>query len=174
LPRFTIGDRVQLVGDIARFYTCVAGVILNDDAYPASVLNQYRVRLADGTVGTFFDFQLQSPPTVTAHVILDTSVAPKSAGTRGGPAARQIRLLARDIDIHLHISGAAKKTIVGQIVTGTAIMRRALVTVLLGDQAADSTATDDSGEFTLRDVAPGKVTIEIIIPGRRIHAAVTL
>src|SRR5216683_3309106 len=103
MPRFKIGDRVQLVGDIARFYACIVGTIIQGRGYPASVLNQYTVRLADGTVATFFDFQLQIPPAVTAHIIFDSSVASRGRGTRGTGTVRQVRLLARNIDIHLRI-----------------------------------------------------------------------
>ena len=174
MARFRIGDRVQLMGDIARFYTSVVGVIVTGDAYPASVLNQFTVRLADGTVATFFDFQLQSPPAVTAHVILDTSTAPKATGTRGAAPVRQMRLLARDVDIHLRISGTTTKTIVGQVLAGPTPMRGALVTLILGNEVLQSTVTDESGEFTLRDATPQSVVLEVLIPGRRIQAALTL
>src|SRR5205085_3727508 len=48
VPRFSIGDRVQVVGDIARLYACNVGVIVEEASNTASVLNQYVVRLADG------------------------------------------------------------------------------------------------------------------------------
>jgi len=46
VPRFRIGDRVQVVGDIARFYACPVGIIVQGESDTASVLNQYTVRLA--------------------------------------------------------------------------------------------------------------------------------
>jgi hypothetical protein len=170
MPRFKVGDRVQLVGDIARFYACIVGVIVKGGVYPAAVLNQYNVRLADGTVAAFFDFQLQTPPDATAHVIFDSSLASKSSGTRGASAVRQVRFLARDVDIHLKISGSGKKTVVGQVSVGATAVRNGLVTLLAGDETVDSAVSDDSGEFTLRDVAAGKITMEIFIPSRRIIA----
>jgi hypothetical protein len=173
MPRFKIGDRVQLVGDIAAFYACIVGTIIQGGGYPSSVLNQYTVRLADGTVATFFDFQLQTPQAVTANIIFDSSVASRGRGTRGAGAVRQVRLLARNVDIHLRISGSARKTIVGEVTAGAPV-RTALVTLLTGDQTVDTTFTDDSGEFTLGDVVPGEVTIEILLPLRRILASLTV
>ena len=173
MPRFRIGDRVQVVGDIARFYACPVGIIVQGESDTASVLNQHTVRLADGTAATFFDFQLQTPPAVTAHLIFDSSTAPKGAGTRGA-AVRQLRLLARNVDIHLRISDSPKRTVVGQITTGATVVRYALVTLLIGGQAVETASTDEAGEFILRDVASGEVTIEIVIPSRKILASLTV
>ena len=33
MPRFKIGDRVQLVGDIAGFYPCIVGVVVKGGSY---------------------------------------------------------------------------------------------------------------------------------------------
>ena len=173
VPRFRIGDRVQVVGDIARFYACPVGIIVQGESDTASVLNQHTVRLADGTAATFFDFQLQTPPAVTAHLIFDSSTAPKGAGARG-TAGRQLRLLARNVDIHLRISDSPKKTIIGQITTGATAVQNALVTLLIGDQIRNTTSTDAVGEFTLSDVASGEVKIEIVIPSRKILASLTV
>src|SRR5207248_10365150 len=126
--------------------------------------------LAAGTTATFFDFHLQMPPAVTAHLIFDSSAGPKGVDTRG-TGARQLRLLARNLDIHLRISDSPKKTVIGQITTGAAAVRNALVTLLIGGQGRDFTSTDQAGEFTLRDVASGEVTIEIVIPSRKILAS---
>jgi hypothetical protein len=174
MPRFRIGDRVQLIGDIARFYICVVGVVIEDGTYPASVLNQYKVRLADGTVAVFFDFQLQTPPAFRAHVIFDSAVAKKNTGTRGAPTGRHVQLAARDIELHLKITGSVKKSIVGQVTAGTNPMRKALVSLLVDDQPVDSKTTDDAGEFELHDVQPGDATIEVLVPGRRIIATLTI
>src|SRR5688572_10854098 len=101
MPRFKFGDRVQLFGDIARFYPCIVGVIICDGNSPAAVLNQYKVRLADGTENVFFDFQLQSPPVTTGRLIVDT-ISPKSPAPTGGqPPDRQVQLVGRDVDILL-------------------------------------------------------------------------
>jgi len=152
---------------------CNVGVIVQGASYTASVLNQYAVRLADGTTATFFDFHLQTPPAVTAHLIFDSSAGPKGPDTRG-VAARQLRLLARNVDIHLSISDFPKKTVIGQVTTGAVAAPNALVTLLIAGQARDTISTDAVGEFTLHDVASGEVTIEIVIPSRKILASLTL
>jgi len=174
MPRFKLGDRVQLVGDIARFYACIVGVVVKGGTYPSAILNQYTVRLADGTVAAFFDFQLETPPAGTAQIVFDSAASHETSGTRGAATARNIRLLGRGIDIHLKISGGTKKTIAGQVTSGTSVMRNALVSVVLEDQTVDSTSTDDTGEFTLGDVPPGDITIEVLMPSRRIVAAITV
>ena len=162
-----------MIGDIARFYACSVGVIVEGESYTASVLNQYTVRLADGNLATFFDFQLQAPPAVIAHLIFDSSAAPMGAGTHGA-AVRQLRLLARNVDIHLRIWDSPTKTVIGQITIGATAVRNALVTLLIGGQAGDTISTDEAGGFTLPDVAPGEVTIEIVIPSRKILASLTV
>ena len=174
MPRFRLGDRVQLVGDIARFYACIVGVVISDGAYPASVLNQYRVRLADGKEGTFFDFQLETPPANIARVIFDTLVTPKQSGIRGLTPGRHVHLAVRDVDIHLKITGSTKKTILGQVTAGKTTMKKALVTLLIQNHTIATTSTDESGEFTLQDVAPGDVVIEVFIPSRRILAPLSI
>jgi hypothetical protein len=174
MPRFKTGDRVQLVGDIARFYACIVGVVVKGGTYPAAVLNQYTVRLADGTVAAFFDFQLETPPAHAAQTIFDSAASHKTSGTRGTVTGRNMRLLSRGVDIHLKISGGTKKTIAGQVTAVTGAMRNALVTVFVGDQTVDSTSTDDTGEFTLSDLPTGDITLEVLIPSRRIVASITV
>ena len=134
MPRLKIGDRVELVGDIARFYKCTVGVIAKVGADTGAILNQYTVLLADGTITSFFDFQLQTLPAVVAHVVFDSAISAKSAGIRGESAVRQIRLLARDVHIHLRVSGSGTKTIVGQVAGATTRLRQGLVFLLDGDE----------------------------------------
>jgi len=174
MARFKLGDRVQLVGDIARYYACLVGAVVKEGTYPSAVLNQYTVRLADGTVAAFFDFQLETPPARAAQIIFDSAAPHKTSGTRGAAPGRNVRLLAQGIDIHLKISGGTKKTIAGQVIAGRSAMQNALVTVFLGDQTVCSTSTDDTGEFTLSDVPAGDIKIEVLIPSRRIVATITV
>jgi hypothetical protein len=174
MPRFRLGDRVQLVGDIARFYTCIVGVIISNDDYPASVLNQYKVRLANGTEGLFFDFQLHTPPVNIARVIFDSLLTPKSSGTRGEGSGRHVHLVGRDIDIHFKITGITYKTLLGQVTAGTAVIRQALVTLVVQNEVVATATTDDSGEFTLRDVLTGDVSVEVFVPTRRILASLSV
>jgi hypothetical protein len=174
MPRFRVGDRVQVVGDIARFYSCIVGVVISNADDPASVLNQHRVRLADDVVALFFDFQLYIPPSTSARVIFDSLVTTNSAGTRGETAGRHVHLAGRDIDIHLKIQGSTPKAILGQITAGANVMRKALVTLLVQDEVTETIATDESGEFALRDVSSGSVSIEIFVPARRVLASLTV
>src|SRR5438034_11787964 len=128
MPRFRVGDRVQLTGDIARFYACIIGVIIQDGEYPASVLSQYKVRLADGTVAVFFDFQLLSPPAIRAYISFDSAVTRKDTGTRGTPNGRHVYLVAASVEIHVKITGAHSKSIIGQVTSGKTPTPKALVT----------------------------------------------
>ncbi len=173
VPRFNIGDRVQLVGDIARFYHCTVGVIIDGGNYPASVLNQYRVRLADEVEGTFFDFQLESLSQIIARVIFDSADTPKSKGQRGSVPERHIRLLGRDVDIHLKIATTPHRTIIGQVLAGTQPVAKALVTLLVQNEIANTTITDDLGEFRWPGLA-GEVVIVVFMPGRRILVPLTV
>src|SRR5437762_9500645 len=99
MPRYKVGDRVQLAGDIARFYPCVVGVVTGGGADPSSLLVQYQVRLADGAVATFFDFQLQSSPVVRAHAVFGGSISTQNIGTRGALEGRHVHLVAAGVEI---------------------------------------------------------------------------
>jgi hypothetical protein len=174
LPRFRTEDRVQLVGDIARFYACIVGVVTAGGSYPASVLNQYTVRLADGIEGVFFDFQLETPPLVTARLLFDNLVERKKTGVRDLGPGRNIRFVGAGIDINLRMTGSGKRTVVGEITSGSTAIRKAIVTLLVENQSIQTTATNDMSQFTLRDVSPGGIGIEVCLPGRRILASVTV
>jgi len=174
MARFSVGDRVQLVGDVARFYPSVIGVIIHDTTNPSSVLNQYRVRLADGTFGIFFDFQLHSPSGVRAQVVFDSSVSKRQSGTRGTTPGRHIQLASRDIELHLKIDASPKKSIVGQLTLSAAPLPLALVTLSAGNQAIETKTTDDSGIFEFGNVAAAAVTIEVFVPDRRVLASLSV
>ena len=174
MPRFNIDDRVQLIGDIARFYSCIVGLVTDGGNYPASVLNQYKVRLADGIEGTFFDFQLETPALITARVIFDSTDTPRAKGQRGSSPERHIRLLGRDVDIHMKIMATPPRTIVGQVTAGIRPVAKAQIALMVQNEIANTTITDDLGEFTLRGVPAGKVGIEIFLPSRRILIPVTV
>jgi len=174
LPRFSIEDRVQLVGDIARFYACTVGVVMAGGSYPASVFNQYTVRLADGTEGVFFDFQLETPPLVTARLLFDNVVDHKRAGARDLTPGRNVRFVGAGIDIHLKMTGSGKRTVVGEVTSGSTAIRKAMVTLLVENQPIQTTATNDMSQFTLREVSPGGIGIEVFLPGRRVLASVTI
>src|SRR5215510_7183890 len=118
MARFNIGSRVQLAGEIARFYKCGIGTVIETDLDSRAVLAQYRVRLADNTISTFFDFQLQSPPILRAQIVLDTSFS-------GESDTRRVHLVYAGIEIRLKISGT--RTVSGEVTVGKTPVQVGLV-----------------------------------------------
>src|SRR5262245_24229952 len=149
MPRFNPGDRVQLVGDIARYYPSILGTVLSSGEDAASVLSQYNVRLANGAEGVFFDFQLNTPPGVTPRLIVDAPMSPRE------DSPRLVHLAAGNIEIHFKIHGSSLKTLAGHVTARAAAMRGALVTFWIRDGQSNSVATDNEGEFVLQDVPEG-------------------
>jgi hypothetical protein len=175
MARFKIGDRVQLAGDIARFYTCVIGIVVDGQHDQTSVLVHYRVRLADQTVGTFFDFQLQSPPIVRATVVYDGPEPPvppvlNDKKTRHPAEARRISLVGGDLTIHLNITGNSKKAITGKVNAANHRVAAALVTILVHDRPVLTVPTNNRGEFDIHDLSDGDMVFEIFVSGRRVTA----
>jgi len=175
MPRFKPGDRVQLAGDIARFYPCVVGIVVDGQHDQTSVLVHYRVRLADQTVGTFFDFQLQSPPIVRASVVYDgpeppEPPVPNDKKTSGPAEARRISLVGGELTIHLNITGNSKKAITGKVNAASHPVAAALVTILVQERPVQTTPTNNRGEFDIHDLSGGDVIVEIFVTGRRITA----
>jgi hypothetical protein len=170
MPRFKAGDRVQLTGDIARFYRCVIGIVTAIGTDPSSVLIHYQVRLADDTVATFFDFQLQTVPVVQANVVSDSLASLTATGSEAASEDREIRWIGSGVEIHAKISGQLK-TIVGQVSKGKSPIAGALVTVVIDRQPVATKATDTRGEAEFENVPAGEVTLETFVPGRRIAAS---
>ncbi|HEY2381061.1 MAG TPA: hypothetical protein VGK48_07750 [Terriglobia bacterium] len=170
MPRFNAGDRVQLVGDIARFYKCAVGLIVDNGGTGVSVLNQYKARLADGTTAVFFDFQLQTPPAIHARTVFDSAVSKKEAGTRGALSGRHVQLVSRDVEIHLKVSGSLQKSIIGQVATGTALVGCTLVTLTQNGKSISKPA-DAAGEFVFTEISDGDVAVEVFARDRRIIVA---
>jgi hypothetical protein len=159
MPRFEYGDRVQVIGDIARFYKCVVGAVIADERDAVSEMNQYKVRLADGSESDFFDFQLQSPAVMTGRLIEDSGQT---------AAGRELRFSARNIYIHLEIKGSAEKSVVGVVKIGSTVLPNALVTAWNPDRISAPAVSNNDGEFTFQDVAPGEIRIEVFVPTSRI------
>jgi hypothetical protein len=157
MPRFKVGDRVQLAGDIARFYACLVGVIADTEKDPSSALAQYEVRLADETVATFFDFQLQSPPVVRAQIMFDT-------------LGRDIHIVASGVEIRLKISDTPNRSLTGQVTLAKAAACKALVSLLIDGTAIDTKPTNASGAFEFHEAPAGDVALEAVVPGKRIVA----
>lgn len=173
MARFKVGDRVEVTGEIAQFYPCHVGIIIEADTRLSSVLHQYKVRLADKKENTFFDFQLQMPQAVVARTLFDSAASTKRHGVRGNDHTRHLRMMSGMIDIHLKID-STKKTIVGQVMSGTSKQRPGLVTLLVDNQPLQTTSTDDLGEFSFRHAPQGDVTIEVFLPSRRILIPLTI
>ena len=170
MSRFKPADRVQLISDIAKFYKHIIGVVLDRSTDQRSVLVQYPVRLADGTVGTFYDFQLQTPPLVRAHAVFDSSFSKEHAGVRGPSEDRHMCLAAAGIEIHLKITGRVQKSISGQVRAGNIPLAAALVTPLVEDRPIDTVATNTEGEFEIHEVPVGEIMFETCVPGKRVVA----
>jgi len=174
MPRYKVGDRVQLAGDISRFYPCVVGVVDSGSDDPSSLLIQYQVRLADGAIATFFDFQLQSLPVVRAQVVFDGPISTQPMGTRGVLEGRHIHVVAPGVEIHLRISDTPPRSVIGELTAGKTPMPCALVTLMTDDHPIGTKPTDGSGEFEFHEVPEGNVAIEAFLPGRRIVASLNI
>ena len=170
MPRFNPGDRVQLIGDISRFYKCVIGVVLDCGEGSSSILQTYLVRLADKTVDMFFDFQLQTPPSVPAQVVFDSRKPDKQVATRGTVSARYIVAAAGEIEVHVQINGTFVWSIIGQASVGK-MATNAIGTLLVDKRIMASEPADEEGEFRFRDVPASPITLEVFVPGQRIVAS---
>jgi hypothetical protein len=154
MPRFNIGDRVQLAGDIARFYACVVGVVAGSEKESSSALVQYTVRLADETIATFFDFQLQSPPAVRGQIV----------DTPGG----EIHIVAPGVEVRLNMSGGPERLLTGHVSLAKAAACRGIVSLLIDGTAVVTKSTNDSGGFEFHETPGGDVMLETVVPGNRI------
>ena len=168
MPRFKVGDRVQLTGEIARFYRSVIGTVKDSGTDHRSVLLQYDVRLADGTVSKFFDFQLQTPPVVRGRIVFDEPISIKDCDLPDARTGREIRLIGADVEVHLEICGAFRKSITEHVSVGKVAMTDALVTVLVHEQPIATKRTDGRGDVEFHGAPSGDVTIETLVPGKRI------
>jgi hypothetical protein len=169
MPRFKPGDRVQIAGDIARFHACAIGVIVPHTEDAASVLNQYQVRLANGTVAVFFDFQLRPPAALHARMTFDSASAKQPAGTRGVVPGRHLRFVSGNLEIDLKITHGEEKSVVGQLRAGAAPLY-AVATLVMRNGTIRSEPVDAEGEFYFRDVPAGELTLEVLVPGNAVLA----
>jgi hypothetical protein len=167
--RFKTGDRVEVVGDIARFLNSKIGLITSDSQRSISVLKEFAVTLADGTRGTFFDFQLRIPPCITARMAFDSITAGMATGMRGGGFNRQLRFVAQNFDLHISVAASGQnRNMLGQLIWGSKTSEGAVISLLVDDEVIGTTTTDKNGEFRLRDVPAGPVNLEVLVPSGRI------
>jgi len=168
MASFKVGDRVEIVGDIARYYKSKIGLITEAEQRSVSVIKEFAVKLADGARGTFFDFQLAIPPARIARNEFDSSSSP-NPGMRGVTSDRQLRFLTSDFDIHLSVTRANDHHLVmGQIDSREKRSQLVLVSLILAGEAHATTTTNLEGEFRLHDVPSGDITIEMFMPAERI------
>jgi hypothetical protein len=109
--------------------------------------------LADDTVGTFFDFQLQSPPAVRGQV--DT-------------AGRDIHIVAPGVEVRVNMSNAPDSYLTGNVTMPKASACRGLVSLLVDGTAVVTKPTSESGGFEFQDSPGGGVSLETVVPGKRI------
>jgi len=167
-----IGDRVEIIGDIARYYRSTVGIIVGIERAVTALFNKLTIRLSDGTTGTFFPFQIQIPQAVTGRIVFANSADEQPSGLGGVAAARHLRCYAREFDLHLKIlESGSTYAVLGQLLVGeSAWVHAAIVTLLLEGRAAKTTTTDGMGEFKLDGIPPGDFDLEVFVPGLRILA----
>ena len=149
MPRFEIGDRVEIVGEVGNQFPSSIGIITATEGTFA--LPKFRVRLTDGTESAFWDSQLEVPPLIFADMIYDTHVSPVPPGIRGS--------------IH------ERTTLHGQLSANGVAPKSSLVTLLLNRGPLATTVADSYGEFKLEQIPSGDAMLEILVPSRRIVAA---
>jgi hypothetical protein len=166
------GDRIEVVGDIARFLTSKVGVITSDDQRSTSVLKEFSVTLSDGTLGTFFDFQLRIPPNIISRMAFDSVTSGVPSGFRGGAFNRQVRFVAHNFDLHVSVGPSGQNRILfGQLIWASRITELAIVSLLFGDEVLGTAITDSNGEFRFQEVGAGRVNLEIVVPSTRITSS---
>ena len=100
MSQLEIGDRVEIVDDVAGRFPSKIGVITA--TREVAFRRKVTVRLADGTESDFSDSQLQTPSTIFADMMLDTHIS-LAPGLRGSTFARHMRFISREFDIHLKL-----------------------------------------------------------------------
>ena len=170
MPRFEIGDRVEIVGEIRDQFPSSLGIITATEG--TFSLPKFRVRLAEGTESVFWDSQLQVPPVMFADMIYDTHVSPVPSGLRGSIYEHHMRFISREFDIHVKLTRSDERTTLhGQLSANGAAPKSSLVTLLFNRGPLATTVADSYGEFRLEQIPAGDAMLEIFVPSRRIVAA---
>jgi hypothetical protein len=165
----SIGDRVELIRDLEHRYHSRIGIITAADEHSVPVLKEFAVKLADGTEAHFSGFQLKVPPATDARRVIDGAVY-SATGMRGAMQGRHLVFGADDFDLHLKVVQSQKhKKVIGQL-SSRNIPDPALVTLLVRGNPRQTATTDGFGEFMFQEVPAGNVSIEILVPSRRILA----
>lgn len=170
MSRFGIGDRVEIIGEIAAQFQSKIGVVTGTSAggSPENVA----VQLLDGPEVVVSDSNLNFPKTIFADKIFDSRVSPARYGLRGSSSSRHLRFISRDVDIHLRLSARRQRNdLLGQLSDNGAAPRSCMVTLLFDGKSHATTTTDDLGEFEVRDLPTSNGMIEILLPSHRILLA---
>ena len=173
VSNIVVGDRVEIVGEIASEFQSKMGLIT---AVQGTVVSgeKFTVRLADGTEAVFRNSQLRVPPVLFADMIFDTKVSPVPFGVRGGPepSKRHMRFVSRQFDIHVKLAGTKEdRHLLGQINANEDAQQPFLITLLFDDKPFVSTTTTDIlGEFDFDGVPSGNAILEGLVPSFRIVA----
>ncbi len=161
-----IGDRVEIVGEIAGQFRSKIGVVTT--TREVSPRRKFTVRLADGTESDFWDFQLQIPPIIFADMIVDTDVS-LVPGLGGSTFTHQMRFISREFDIHLNLTESGnEKSLYGQLTANGIAPESSLITLQFQGEQCVTTATDSCGVFEVHQVPSGNAVLEILVPSRRI------
>jgi len=168
MSQLEIGDRVEIVDDVAGRFPSKIGVITA--TREVAFRRKVTVRLADGTESDFSDSQLQTPSTIFADMMLDTHIS-LAPGLRGSTFARHMRFISREFDIHLKLTGSDEENrLYGQLTANGTATESSLITLVSHGEPCVTTATDSCGEFEVRQVPFGSVVLEILVPSHRIVA----
>jgi len=169
---FNIGDRVEITGDIVKYYGPTIGVIVGIERGVTSIVDKLRIRLADGTLGTFLPFQVQIPDAIAAYLVFDNSIEWQPTQLPGSSQGRQITFSAQQFEIHLKLLASDQANVIlGQIFfEKSAWVKPALVTLLVDGNPEATTATNEMGEFRVEAIPAGEFELEVLLAGRRILA----
>jgi hypothetical protein len=168
MARFKLGDRVEVSGEVARCYTCPIGVVTDIQRLPTC--DEFTLRLANGHIASFVDFQLRKPPAMTAQLLFDSSQSAKSPGLRGGTnTERHLRFGALDRDIHLKISASdGNIRFLGEVTSPAYSDQCSLVTWRRANGIEETISTNTHGEFQFNNLTAGIVQLEVFEPSLRI------
>jgi hypothetical protein len=170
MSSFSVGDRVQVVGDSATQFSSAIGVITAEEGLDTG--RKLIVRLTDETEAVFSEAELSIPPAVFADMIFDSDVSPAARGVRGAirsTTRRHMRFVCPEFDVHIKLAlSGENRNLFGQITAADSIPSTSLVTLFFDTKPYASTITDPLGEFDLRGVRGENALLEIVLPFRRI------
>ena len=113
----------------------------------------------------------ETQPSSTAHIIFDSSLSLLPSGVRGMVQDRHLLFVGPDLDIHVKIAQADRhKEIYGQVITHSQKEEPATV-LLLSCEAPQEMSPGPFGEFNFDEVPSGSISLEIVLPSRRVVAA---